>query len=304
MSPAFDAINVAVTGLGFATAAVPSATLQAITTLVQAADIIAKETYTRSRTNTFLTQCNARFFNPQGLYALLMTYQPANADAVHRIDISSTIARTFGTSEAAKGSGANPAKNAPTLPVAEAEGQEEHALSDKVKAQLKLWTGRSSGVSRGEAEMPAAVAPLVYPGLDEASAEQKASWYSRGLEFTRDYFDRREAAKWVCVLFCSFMLKMGEKEGGGCARECLLTVLALSSKNILTRNLPVRCRHQPSPHRVQTRRRRSGTFLRGRRSQGVRAALLRAGGRGLMRLVTRRMQSGRTWLSREDFVAW
>ena len=77
---------------------------------------------------------------------------------------------------------------------------EERALSDKVKAQLKLWTGRSSGVSRGEAEMPAEVAPLVYPDLNSASEEQKRSWLGRGLEFTRDYFDRREAAKWVSLL--------------------------------------------------------------------------------------------------------
>jgi hypothetical protein len=162
---------------------------------VQVADTIAKETYTRSRTNTFLAQMNDRYFRPQGLYCLLMTYKPQSPDIVETVDINTAVARTFVQSQSG-GSGANPVKSAPTT-----MGNVDPELNDRIKRNLKIWTGRSSGVTRGEAEMPA-TAELVYPDLDRANEAQKENMFKRGMEFTKDYFDRREVAKWVRRLQC------------------------------------------------------------------------------------------------------
>ena len=95
------------------------------------------------------------------------------------------------------GSGANPTGSAPT-----ASQTENAALNEKLKHTMKLWTGRSSAVTQGEAQMPA-VAPLIFPDLDNANKTQKQNWFNRGMAFTTDYFDKRAMAQWVCNHICN-----------------------------------------------------------------------------------------------------
>ncbi|CAF9906692.1 MAG: hypothetical protein GOMPHAMPRED_004877 [Gomphillus americanus] len=189
VSPVFNVINVSVQTLGMVANFVPSVALQATTAVVTAANIIAKETYTRSRTNTFIADMNERYFKPQGLYCLMITYKPESGSVVETMDIHVTAAKALNASEHG-GSGANPTGSAPTAPQAE-----NAALNEKLKHTMKLWTGRSSAVTTREAQM-SAVAPLIFPDLDKANETQKQNWFNRGMAFTADYFDKRAVAQW------------------------------------------------------------------------------------------------------------
>ena len=74
VSPAFDVVNLAMQVVGTTAMFVPMASVQAASTAITVADFIAKEAYTRSRTNTFMVEMNERYFKPQGLYCLMVTY--------------------------------------------------------------------------------------------------------------------------------------------------------------------------------------------------------------------------------------
>lgn len=106
---------------------------------------------------------NEKLFKPRGLYALIMTYDPASPNAFAMVDISTVELKA----------------------VAVQEGGGTHN-----KFQV------ASGTTHGEAQMPETV-PLVFPYLDAAGDEQKQNAFKKAGAFLNDYGDRRAQAKFV-----------------------------------------------------------------------------------------------------------
>ena len=113
---------------------------------------------------------NEKFFQPRGLFCLVMTFKPEQKSDHEPVDIVQTITKSI-----------NPADSA-------------------MRRNLRsLQT--SSGKSQGELEMPEA-APLIFPMLDEAAAAAisdptKKSALKTSSKFMRDYFDRRAMATYA-----------------------------------------------------------------------------------------------------------
>lgn len=126
---------------------------------------------TGSSTNNFLSEMNRTFFQPRGVFCLLMTWKPELDDINPTIDLTNTI------------SGVMNSQNA--------------GLSQKFR--------KSDAVTYGDLDVPKA-APLVFPALDaamdapEGRTEGKSSWKDsmhRKQDFIRDYYDRRAQATYV-----------------------------------------------------------------------------------------------------------
>ncbi|MCJ1445879.1 MAG: hypothetical protein MMC23_006384 [Stictis urceolatum] len=162
LGPVFNVINIAANTAGLVGTFIPSPTLNAVVTAVQVSEQVARRTYERARTNSFLDEMNRAWLQPQGLFALVLTYRPSSAAASVPMDLSSTIAKL-------------------------APGEEQGVF----KSQFKKIRG-SDGRVQGEAQLPPA-APLIYPALDRASQEQKGWWASKSA-FVTDYMDRRAQA--------------------------------------------------------------------------------------------------------------
>ena len=122
------------------------------------------------RTNTFLDIINTTFFQPRGLYCLIMTWNPESEATSSTIDITSVIASSL-TSK---------------------------STAEKVKNNLKS----SSGKTYGDLDFPEP-APLVFPALDELQEEagddanRKRDKLKGSKKFVDDYYDRRAQAKFV-----------------------------------------------------------------------------------------------------------
>ena len=71
----------------------------------------------------------------------------------------------------------------------------DQSFQQKLKSQFKLLKPQG-GRSVGDAQIPEAAA-LIYPELENASEEQKKSWFSRGKEYAADYLDRRATAQYL-----------------------------------------------------------------------------------------------------------
>lgn len=110
---------------------------------------------------------NEQYFKPQGLFALVMAYEPDSKAPAATVDFSSTITKT-----------AAPSQNT-------------------FKTVFKSF-GRKTGTTRGEAQMPIA-APLVYPALDNATEQQKKNAFKRGHAWAVEYMDRRAQATFACL---------------------------------------------------------------------------------------------------------
>ena len=112
-------------------------------------------------------QINDAYFRPQGLFCLIMTYQPAKPNApVATFDLQNTLAKT--------------------VPGEDAD------WARKFKSSF----APSQGTTEGAMQMPEA-APLVYPQLDAAGEGEKKNVFKRGSAFVTDYFDRRAQATHV-----------------------------------------------------------------------------------------------------------
>lgn len=134
----------------------------------------------RYKANAFLDQMNKELFMPLGLYAMVLVYkQNKNTD-----DESST----------------------PTVGV--------ETLNMETAKQISAWGVQSTktlrpirgsdGTTKGEAMMPLEVAPLIYPGLDDALQQPESmrneslkQRMSRNKKFVQQYFDRRATAEYA-----------------------------------------------------------------------------------------------------------
>ncbi|KAI5194239.1 hypothetical protein E4T39_08719 [Aureobasidium subglaciale] len=158
-SPWIQALNLA----SFATIALPSITSFAVSAAIQVATIVAAEGQTRYKTNTFLDRVNRNFFEPRGLFCLVMTWNPDSGDTNETFNMASNVVKSQDSRNKFKG---------------------------------------SSGKSFGEG-MFSEVAPLVFPHLDTLQDEDtpqangvKAKLKSEKL-FLEDYWDRRATAKYA-----------------------------------------------------------------------------------------------------------
>ena len=114
------------------------------------------------RTNNFLDEMNTHFFQPRGLYAMLVTYKPSRHSwSSAPMDISHDISKALDTD----------------------------TLGSRLKNDLKF----TSGKTHTELEMPEA-APLIFPRLDAAADEEaagkKPNAFKKSGKFVADYMDR------------------------------------------------------------------------------------------------------------------
>ena len=118
------------------------------------------------RTNNFLDEINKHFFQPRGLYAMLVTYKPSRHSwSSAPTDISHDVSKALDTD----------------------------SLGSKLKNDLKF----TSGKTHTELELPEA-APLIFPHLDAAAEDEEAgkkpNAFKKSGRFIGDYMDRRANA--------------------------------------------------------------------------------------------------------------
>ena len=122
-----------------------------------------------NRTNSFLNQMNDQFFQPRGLFCMVMKYNSQEGASHETVDTSSTIMKSLTTSDS------------------------------RTKEQMKRFQA-ASGTTRGEIEMPEA-APLIFPELDRVEEIDENGKPRGGLKKTgqviANYFDKRAQAKFV-----------------------------------------------------------------------------------------------------------
>lgn len=165
-SPWIDAINLA----SFAFMVLPTAIGQAASIALAIAVDITKHMQSRHRHSYVLDQMNNDFYRPRGLYALILTWNPATEDASIGINLNETISQNL------------------TKP----EG-----LVDKTKHSFRPSMGNTNGVIFAES------APLTFPALESLteSTHHEVKTNKEKLVLTKslvaDYFDRRAQATYA-----------------------------------------------------------------------------------------------------------
>ncbi|KAH0162659.1 hypothetical protein KCU67_g5855, partial [Aureobasidium melanogenum] len=163
--PWLNAINFASIGTMF----MPHVIGFAVSYAIQQATNIAIEMQARFRTTTALRKLNEEFFQPRGLYCLIMTWNPDSNNRVERVNINETVATLNKGSQGVSG------------------------VQDKFRS--------SDGTTYGELAFPE-VAPLVFPTLDELAAQtgpeaaKKKSNVAKGMTFVANYWDKRATAEY------------------------------------------------------------------------------------------------------------
>lgn len=120
-----------------------------------------------SRTNNFLQKINAEFFQPRGLYCLVMTWNPESSHRSQSVNITDTIASRSATGDSS------------------------------ITSKFRSSDGRTA-----ECDFPE-VAPLVFPVLDQVAAQtstdggQMKKKVQSTMAFVADYWDRRATAEYV-----------------------------------------------------------------------------------------------------------
>ncbi|KAJ5648857.1 uncharacterized protein N7484_002580 [Penicillium longicatenatum] len=165
-TPWLQAINLASIG----TIWLPSVTGIAVSIAIQIATDIAIAVDGRRKTNSFFDQVNKEFFQPRGLYCLIMTWNPELADAASTtVDLNSLISQ-------AAGSGSS-------------------GTLERLRHKFKSSDGKGYGNIFPE------VAPLVFPEIDQLAsdpnAEKKLSKMKKKGQFVSSYMDKRAQAKFI-----------------------------------------------------------------------------------------------------------
>jgi hypothetical protein len=165
-NPIFHVINLAAFVAGFT----PSVAVVVVSTAVQIAAETSRQVQSRYRANTFLDKINEKYFQPRGLYCLIMTYKPNEISKGVTLDLSSAVAKVL-----------KPA-NSPNS-----------SMKDKLKS-----IRTSSGTTKGEIGLPEC-APLIYPAIDMATTaeNEKLSKLKEKKKLISGYLDRRAQAQYV-----------------------------------------------------------------------------------------------------------
>ncbi|CAD0090650.1 unnamed protein product, partial [Aureobasidium mustum] len=163
--PWLNAINFASIGTMF----MPHVIGFAVSYAIQQATNIAIEMQARFRYIDTLRKLNEEFFQPRGLYCLVMTWNPDSNKQVEQVNINETVASLNKGSKGVSG------------------------VQDKFRS--------SDGTTYGELAFPE-VAPLVFPTLDELAAQtgpdaaKKKSNVAKGMTFVANYWDKRATAEY------------------------------------------------------------------------------------------------------------
>jgi hypothetical protein len=166
-SPWLHAINFAtLAGLALPTGASIALSVACMLAIKAAANV-----QNRTRGNELLSKANLEFFQPRGLFCLIMTWNPDSDMAEESLDLVSKVASI----------------------------QTTYTGGTMIKTMHNLR--RSDGKS-SEAMIPES-APLVFPGLDaldDATGDQAKNMKAklkRSKEFVGNYFDMRASAKYA-----------------------------------------------------------------------------------------------------------
>ncbi|KAB8070022.1 hypothetical protein BDV29DRAFT_181698 [Aspergillus leporis] len=160
------AIQVAAAGTGF----IPNNIAIGVSMAVQVIAGVIAQAEIKWKTNLFLEQVNNEFFRPRGLCCLLMAYNPVAADKKEKVDDTQIVSKL--------------------VPPSSGRG-----LSARAKRNLR---DPVAGTAEGEENLPATVAPLVYPDYyvknrSPGEQEKKRNKITR----LNDYFDRRAQARYA-----------------------------------------------------------------------------------------------------------
>lgn len=124
------------------------------------------------RTATALRKLNEEFFQPRGLYCLIMVWNPESSNMVEQVNINNTVTDLSSVPHGVTG------------------------------VQKKFRS--SDGTTYGEMAFPE-VAPLIFPTLDELAAQtgqkaaEKKSSVAKGMTFVANYWDKRATAEYVSL---------------------------------------------------------------------------------------------------------
>ncbi|RAL16213.1 uncharacterized protein BO97DRAFT_440028 [Aspergillus homomorphus CBS 101889] len=175
-NPWINAINLA----SIAAAPLPFAISTAISMAIMVATDVAIEAQSRYRQNKALDRLNQEFFQPRGLYCLVMTWDATAADDARiNMNINTTVQNTM-----------------------DSQGRMSHKFQS------------SNGVTNGMESMQ--TAELVFPGLDflaTATQDEQAGFkkkLARGKMFVDDYLDRKAQAKFLAENPDSYLTQAGK----------------------------------------------------------------------------------------------
>lgn len=155
-------IAIALSVMSYTIACGPSVIVHFSALAVHTSIETARRLYISKKTNSYLDELNAHYFQPRGLYAMVMQYDPSDKQDSQMLDFDSLSANAI----AKKTDGGN------------------HSFISGFKS--------SSGKTL-ESQMPE-VCPLVFPDLENASEEQQKNGFKKAMKFASDYYDRRERA--------------------------------------------------------------------------------------------------------------
>ncbi|CAG8958235.1 hypothetical protein HYFRA_00000589, partial [Hymenoscyphus fraxineus] len=164
-SPWLDVVNLAALGAQLT----PSLIAKGASVAVRVTAGVAIAAQRASRSHSFLDRMNKEYFQPRGLYCLVITYKPDSSKSHAPLDIS----RSLG----------------PSGPVSEI-----HTAMRKLRV--------SSSTINGQLEMPEA-APLIFPHLDALANGttkedlEKSHKITSTKAFVADYMDRRAQARFT-----------------------------------------------------------------------------------------------------------
>ncbi|KAI9150653.1 Burnettramic acids biosynthesis cluster protein E [Paramyrothecium foliicola] len=139
-----------------------SPALHLASTAVHVSVEASRRGYVNHQQNKYLDVMNEQFFMPRGLYCMVIKYAPSSDEVVEKVDLEHNITQSIG------------------------------ARQDQSKWQ-RLFSNSSMKIEN-DAGLPA-TAPLVFPGLTDASEETASNSFKQFGHVMQDYKDRRAAAK-------------------------------------------------------------------------------------------------------------
>lgn len=158
---AFNVLNLAVAiGVVSQMAAFgPSLTVHLAAMAVHLSIETGKNLFINKKTNDYLDKLNATHFKPNGLFAMIMTYEPNSTEASKLFDLDTQVSEAAGSRESAS-----------------------------LSRRFSIASGTST-----EAQLPE-VCPLVFP---DSRDQGDAGSFKRAMAFTADYFDLRSQASYA-----------------------------------------------------------------------------------------------------------